>query len=97
VELGYAFPRAHWDKGYATEAAQSAIDFAFGLKRVVAIIFPENHASRRHTTIHNSSFVKHCNHPDVGQKECARITERGSFAFSSSQGKVPRSTTGRLQ
>ncbi len=34
---------------------------------------------------------------DVGQKECARITERGSFAFSSSQGKVPRSTTGRLQ
>lgn len=48
VELGYAFPRLHWGRGYATEAAKASLDYCFahlGHRRVVAIIRPENHAS----------------------------------------------------
>jgi RimJ/RimL family protein N-acetyltransferase len=48
IELGYAFAREHWGRGYATEAARAALDYSFGVlrhRRVVAIIYPKNHAS----------------------------------------------------
>lgn len=48
VELGYAFPRIHWGRGYATEAATASLQHCLerlGQRRVVAIIHPENHAS----------------------------------------------------
>jgi ribosomal-protein-alanine N-acetyltransferase len=48
VELGYAFPRVHWGRGYATEAAKASLEHCFtklGHHRVVAIILPENHSS----------------------------------------------------
>ena len=49
AELGYAFSRAYWRNGYATEAAKAALEHCFrtGQQRVVAIIDPENHASIR--------------------------------------------------
>ena len=53
VELGYAFPRAYWGKGYATESAKAALEYCFrsaGQRRVVAIIDPGNHASIRVAT-----------------------------------------------
>lgn len=49
-ELGYALARAHWGKGYATEAAKAALEYCFGMSgqpRTVAIIDPLNHASIR--------------------------------------------------
>jgi len=50
VEVGYRLARAKWGHGYATEAAQAVRDYAFqtlGIKRLIAIIDPANHASIR--------------------------------------------------
>ena len=50
MELGYALARAHWGRGYATEAAKAALERYLNLsdqRRIVAIIDPENHASIR--------------------------------------------------
>lgn len=49
-ELGYRFLRRHWGKGYATEAGQVLLHYAFhklGLDKVIAIALPENKASLR--------------------------------------------------
>jgi [ribosomal protein S5]-alanine N-acetyltransferase len=48
VELGYTLGRRWWGRGYATEAARACLAEAFGplgLKRVVAVVRPENAAS----------------------------------------------------
>ena len=50
VEIGYRLARAAWGKGYATEAVSAVRDFAFKtltLKRLIAIIDPDNTASIR--------------------------------------------------
>ncbi len=50
VEIGWRLPRAAWGSGYASEAAQAALEFAFtrlGLREVVAIAVPGNQASLR--------------------------------------------------
>mgnify|MGYP001182210956 CR=1 FL=1 len=50
VELGYDFRSDHWNRGFATEAARSARDYAFealDLPRIVSLIRAGNHASRR--------------------------------------------------
>lgn len=50
VELGWRFSRSSWGKGYATEAAGAALDFALvqlRLPEVVSIFQAENHASAR--------------------------------------------------
>ena len=50
VELGYTLLSEHWGHGYATEAAQSCLRFAFdelGLDEVVAITTLANEASQR--------------------------------------------------
>ncbi len=47
-ELIYVFSRAAWGQGFATEIAKALIDHAIGklgLKRLVALIDPENNAS----------------------------------------------------
>ena len=49
-EIGYGIGSEHWNRGYATEAAERFIRFCFeekGLCRVTASFFPENEASRR--------------------------------------------------
>jgi ribosomal-protein-alanine N-acetyltransferase len=49
VEVGYAFGRAHWGRGYATELAAAWLRYGFGhlgLDRIVAVASPENIASR---------------------------------------------------
>jgi ribosomal-protein-alanine N-acetyltransferase len=48
VELGYTLGRRWWGLGYATEAARACLAEAFGplgLKRVVAVVRPENDPS----------------------------------------------------
>jgi RimJ/RimL family protein N-acetyltransferase len=48
IEVGWHFARHAWGKGYATEAARSVLEYGFtelGLKRIVAVVFPENDRS----------------------------------------------------
>ncbi|MFJ5215422.1 GNAT family N-acetyltransferase [Streptomyces sp. NPDC088354] len=50
VEIGRRLGRAHWGRGYATEAARAAMEFAFaeaGLDRLVSICHVDHHASAR--------------------------------------------------
>jgi len=50
VELGWTFGRASWGKGYATESALAARDWAFerlGIDRVLSMIDPANTSSQR--------------------------------------------------
>ena len=50
VEIGWRLPRAHWGKGYATEAAAPVAAHALhglGLPRITAQIHPGNSASMR--------------------------------------------------
>jgi RimJ/RimL family protein N-acetyltransferase len=48
TEVGWALKRSAWGKGFATEAAVAAIDWAFaelGWAEVIHSIAPDNHAS----------------------------------------------------
>ncbi len=50
VEVGWRLARAHWGRGYATEAAKAAIGHGLadlGLGRIIAVAHPDNAASRR--------------------------------------------------
>jgi len=50
AELKYAFTRASWGRGLATEAARAMLDYgsaAHGLQEIVATVAPGNEASRR--------------------------------------------------
>lgn len=50
IELGYALTKKAWSKGYATELSQALVQWGFdhlGIDKLVAVINPENEASRR--------------------------------------------------
>lgn len=50
VEVGWRLIRSAWGRGYATEAGQASLDFAFerlGLDEVVSMAVVDNHPSRR--------------------------------------------------
>jgi len=50
IEVGYRLMKAAWNQGYATEAAQSLIEYGWqqhNLQRIVAVTHPDNHASQR--------------------------------------------------
>lgn len=50
IEVGYAIAKDFWKKGYASEAAEAVLNYAFnalGLETVVAVARPENAGSRR--------------------------------------------------
>lgn len=50
LEVGYHFRRDHWGHGYATEAAQGCMTYAFrhlGAEKVISLILAENLPSRR--------------------------------------------------
>jgi RimJ/RimL family protein N-acetyltransferase len=50
IEVGYAFGKNAWGRGYATEAACALVRWGFdilGLKRIVAVAYAENTGSRR--------------------------------------------------
>lgn len=50
TEISYLLERGHWGQGFAAEAAGAVLDYGFrvlGLDRVVAVIHPDNVASRR--------------------------------------------------
>ena len=48
VDIGFAFLPSHWRKGYAFESASATLSHgrkAFGLKKIVAIMSPDNYTS----------------------------------------------------
>lgn len=50
TEVGFLLDRPFWGKGYATEAALASLRFGFGhfkLNHIIALVHPENFASRR--------------------------------------------------
>jgi ribosomal-protein-alanine N-acetyltransferase len=50
IEVGYAFGKDAWGRGYATEVARALVTWGFesrGLERIVAVAYAENTASRR--------------------------------------------------
>ena len=49
-EVAYLLSRNAWGNGYATEAATASLNYGFsevGLSRIIALVHPENLASRR--------------------------------------------------
>ena len=50
IEIGYALLPSHWGRGLATELARTAKDIGVDelqLDRIVGVVLPTNHASRR--------------------------------------------------
>lgn len=50
IEVGYAFERACWGKGFAREAVDTALTYGFdtlGLQSIVALTHPDNFRSQR--------------------------------------------------
>lgn len=50
IEVGFLLSHAYWNRGLTTEGAWASLEFGFerlGLNQVVAIVHPENLASRR--------------------------------------------------
>ena len=50
LEVGWTLARSRWGRGLATEAGRAAVDWAFaelGSDRVISLIAPDNHRSRR--------------------------------------------------
>jgi len=50
IEIYYGLSRDHWGKGFATEGAKALLDYGFqviGLDKIVAIVMPENIASKK--------------------------------------------------
>jgi RimJ/RimL family protein N-acetyltransferase len=50
VDIGYAFVPEFWSRGYASEAAAAVLAHArsaLGLRRVLAVVSPDNHGSIR--------------------------------------------------
>ncbi|KPL03861.1 MAG: hypothetical protein AMJ90_02830 [candidate division Zixibacteria bacterium SM23_73_2] len=50
IEIYYGLSKSYWGKGFATEAARAILDYGFliiGLKKIIAIVMPQNNASKR--------------------------------------------------
>lgn len=50
TEVAWTLARPYWGQGYATEAARASLDYGFrttSLPKLISLIDPENHASRR--------------------------------------------------
>ncbi len=61
IEIGYRLHPDYWNRGLATEAARAVHDYAFEvmkLKRVISLIHPDNHASRRVTEKNGMTLEK---------------------------------------
>ena len=65
IEVAYGLARAYWGKGYATEAALASLRFGFDelkLKRIVAVVNPENIPSQRVLEKLGMTYMKMAHH-----------------------------------
>ena len=61
VDLGYRFMKEYWGKGIATETGKACVNLGFnklGLKRIIAMVLPENIGSIRVLQKLNFEFEK---------------------------------------
>jgi RimJ/RimL family protein N-acetyltransferase len=75
VEIGWRLAREHWGMGYATEAAQRALSFAFEsleLEEIVAFTAVSNWRSRRVMERLKMSFRGEFEHPAVPSDSLVR-------------------------
>ena len=81
VELTYAFGKAHWGNGYATEACRAMIAYAFedvGLGRLVTGCDPANHRAARLQEILGMRKERNV-HPDADPEERVGILDNPRF------------------
>jgi RimJ/RimL family protein N-acetyltransferase len=91
VEVGYAFARAHWGRGYATELAAGGLRFGFehlGLERIIAVASPENTASRHVMEKLGMRFERHIVHHGLDAVYYA--VTRGDFLTRFGSDGAPR-------
>lgn len=68
VEVGWRLAKAYWGHGYATEAAQASLNYAFdvlNLEKVVAFTAIINHPSQAVMKRLGMYKVKEFNHPEL--------------------------------
>lgn len=68
IEIAYGLARAHWGKGYATEAALASLRFGFErlkLERIVAVVNPGNVPSQRVLEKLGMTYVEMAHHYDA--------------------------------
>ncbi len=68
TEIGWRYAKQHWHQGYATEAAQACLDFAFqqlDLNEVVAFTATTNTPSEKVMQRIGMHYVKNFIHPKV--------------------------------
>lgn len=59
ARIGYTIARAHWNRGYASEAVRALADYAFAsfpLQRIEASFDPDNGGSRR--VLEKAGFIR---------------------------------------
>ncbi len=77
IEIAYLLDPDFWGRGLATEAARAGLRYGFAdleLQTIVAIVHPENAASRRVIDKLGMSFVEQ--KPYFGMDCCRYVTER---------------------
>ena len=77
IEIAYLLDPDYWGRGLATEAAQAGLRYGLqdlGLQTIVAIVHPENAASRRVIDKLDMSFVEQ--KPYFGMDCCRYVTAR---------------------
>jgi RimJ/RimL family protein N-acetyltransferase len=80
VEINYIFTPSAWGKGYATEIGKAIIQYAFEekkLKRLIALIKPENEASAVVATKIGMSFEKEVIRPGGAKRMLYVIEAQG--------------------
>ena len=70
IEIGYEIASEYWNRGFATEAAQGMVDYAFSheeVKAVIAHTLPEVNASNRVLQKVGMRFIASVDDPEEGQ------------------------------
>jgi RimJ/RimL family protein N-acetyltransferase len=101
VELAWHVKKSHWNRGLATEAARISMQLGFdrfGLSRLVAIIHPDNRASRRVAQklgMAEERRLIHDGEPTVVYVTTPRPGGAAAPAASSRSGSRPSGRSGR--
>ena len=91
VEIGWRFAKEYWHQGYATEAAEACLNFAFqdlNLKEVVAFTATSNQPSEKVMQRLGMTFIQKFNHPALKQDSPLRghilykMTKNEYFKYS---------------